>query len=77
MSRGKWNQNKKLISFQVIHCKIPRQYLLNRYEACDLTIDERSKISKVKRDMERIINMANHVLKIIDSTTRRANQKEV
>jgi hypothetical protein len=77
MPRGKANQERKLIPFQVIHFRVPRRYLLKRYEACDLTIVERSKILKIKHRMEEIINMANHVVKIIDSTTRRANQKEV
>jgi len=76
MSKGKWKKDT-LIPFQVINYRVPRLYILKCYKAEELTLTERSKLSKIKHNAERIINKANHVISIIDSTTRRAVQKEV
>ena len=76
MSQRK-RKNETLIPFQVIHYRVPRRYLLKCYKAEELSIVDRSKLLKIKHDAERIINEANHILSVIDSTTRRACQKEI
>ena len=76
MSQGK-RKNETLIPFQVIHYRVPRRYLLKCYKAEELSIVDRSKLLKIKHDAERIINEANHILSVIDSTTRRACQQEI
>ena len=76
MSRGPWN-NTTLIPFQIIYFRVPRQYLLRRYKKEDLTFMQRVKIQKIRHEAEKIINRANHVISVIDSTTRRAIQKDI
>jgi hypothetical protein len=76
MSRGPWDK-ETLIPFQIIYFRVPRQYLLRRYKEEDLTLMERVKIQKIRHEAERIINRANHVISVIDSTTRRAIQKDI
>ena len=76
MSQGK-RKNETLIPFQVIHYRVPRKFMLARHKAEELSIMDRSKLLKIKHDAERIINEANHILSVIDSTTRRACQKEI
>jgi hypothetical protein len=76
MSQKKWGK-EKLIPFRVIHLRVPRKYILNGYHSQELKIGDRAKFSKIKDDMEKIINMANHVISIIDSTTRTAVQKDI
>jgi len=76
MSRGPWDK-ETLIPFQIIYFRVPRQYLLRRYKQEDLTFLQRVKIQKIRHDMEKIINRANHVISVIDSTTRRAIQKDI
>ena len=76
MSRGPWDK-EILIPFQIIHYRVPRRYLLKRYKEEDMTFMQRVKIQKIRRDMEKIINKAKHVISVIDSTTRRAIQKDI
>ena len=76
MSQRK-RKNETLIPFQIIHYRVPRRFMLACHKAEELSIVDRSKLLKIKHDAERIINEANHILSVIDSTTRRACQQEI